>query len=62
LETRAPFRLTPRWTRPSKAEEAEEAGLPNCIVGHVGEGDFHIAYLIDPTKPVQRDTALRLNA
>jgi len=27
-----------------------------------GEGDFHIAYLIDPTKPVQRDTALRLNA
>ena len=42
--------------------EADEAGLPYYIVGHVGDGNFHIAYLIDPTQPAQRDTAERLNA
>ena len=41
--------------------EADEAGLPYYIVGHVGDGNFHIAYMIDPTKPAQRDTAERLN-
>ncbi len=42
--------------------EADGAGLPYYIVGHVGDGNFHIAYLIDPTQPAQRDTAERLNA
>ena len=41
--------------------EADEAGLPYYIVGHVGDGNFHIAYMIDPTKPAQRATAERLN-
>ena len=41
--------------------EADAAGLPYCIVGHVGDGNFHIAYLIDPSQPAQRDTAERLN-
>jgi D-lactate dehydrogenase (cytochrome) len=42
-------------------EEAEQAGLLHYIVGHVGDGNFHIAYLIDPAIPEERETAERLN-
>jgi D-lactate dehydrogenase (cytochrome) len=42
-------------------EEVEATGLPFYIVGHVGDGNFHVAYLIDPAKPEERDTAERLN-
>ena len=41
--------------------EADAAGLPYYIVGHVGDGNFHIAYLIDPAQPGQRETAEGLN-
>ena len=41
--------------------EAEAAGIPHFIVGHVGDGNFHVAYLIDPGKPEERETAERLN-
>ena len=41
--------------------EADESGLPYYIVGHVGDGNFHIAYLIDPALPAERELAERLN-
>ena len=41
--------------------EAEGAGIPHFIVGHVGDGNFHVAYLIDPARPEERETAERLN-
>jgi D-lactate dehydrogenase (cytochrome) len=43
------------------SEDAEAAGMLHYIVGHVGDGNFHIAYLIDPAIPAERETAERLN-
>ena len=43
------------------SEEATAAGMLHYIVGHVGDGNFHIAYLIDPKIPAERETAERLN-
>jgi D-lactate dehydrogenase (cytochrome) len=41
--------------------EVEASGLPYYIVGHVGDGNFHVAYLIDPLIPQERETAEQLN-
>ena len=41
--------------------EADASGIPYFLVGHVGDGNFHFGYLIDPDKPQERDTAERLN-
>ena len=42
--------------------EAQEAGLPYFMVGHVGDGNFHMGYLIDPEKPEERVLAEKLNS
>ena len=41
--------------------EADASGLPYFLVGHVGDGNFHFGYLIDPDLPQERETAERLN-
>ena len=43
------------------SEAATRAGIMHYIVGHVGDGNFHIAYLVDPNQPSERETAERLN-
>jgi len=43
------------------SEAATAAGMTHYIVGHVGDGNFHIAYLVDPKIPAERELAERLN-
>ena len=42
-------------------EEAQADGLPYFLVGHVGDGNFHLGYLIDPASAAERERAERLN-
>jgi D-lactate dehydrogenase (cytochrome) len=41
--------------------EAQQSGIPYFMVGHVGDGNFHMGYLIDPDKPEERELAEQLN-
>ena len=43
-------------------DEANAAGIPYFMVGHVGDGNFHMGYLIDPDNAKERATAEQLNA
>ena len=42
-------------------QEANESGLPYFLVGHVGDGNFHFGYLLDPTDPKETELAEKLN-
>jgi D-lactate dehydrogenase (cytochrome) len=42
-------------------EEANASGLPYFLVGHVGDGNFHFGYLIDPDSAQERARAEVLN-
>ena len=41
--------------------EADGSGLPYFLVGHVGDGNFHVGYLIDPNSPKEHALAEDLN-
>ncbi|OIN92785.1 MAG: 2-hydroxy-acid oxidase [Comamonadaceae bacterium CG1_02_60_18] len=45
----------------ASVDEARASGIPYFMVGHVGDGNFHMGYLIDPDKPAERDAAEALN-
>ena len=41
--------------------EAEASGIPYWIVGHVGDGNFHLSYLLDPNNPAEIAAVEQLN-
>ena len=41
--------------------EADASGIPYFLVGHVGDGNFHFGYLLDPEVPEQLEKAEALN-
>ena len=41
--------------------EADASGIPYFLVGHVGDGNFHFGYLIDPDSAEERACAEALN-
>ncbi len=41
--------------------DAEAAGIQHYLVGHVGDGNFHLGYLIDPNDEAERERAEALN-
>jgi D-lactate dehydrogenase (cytochrome) len=42
-------------------KEADDSGLPYFLVGHVGDGNFHFGYLLDPDNAQEREVAEKLN-
>ena len=41
--------------------ETDASGIPYFLVGHVGDGNFHFGYLLDPNAPQERVIAEKLN-
>jgi len=42
--------------------DLETASIPAPILGHVGDGNFHVVFVIDPNRPEEQREAARLNA
>ncbi|MBL8333465.1 MAG: FAD-binding protein [Rubrivivax sp.] len=41
--------------------DSEAAGIPYWVVGHVGDGNFHLSYLLDPNDPDEASQVESLN-
>jgi len=42
-------------------KDNEGAPFPICLVGHAGDGNFHLIYVLDPASPDELEEARRLN-
>jgi D-lactate dehydrogenase (cytochrome) len=42
-------------------KDLERASIPGPILGHVGDGNFHVVFVIDPDRPEELAEAERLN-
>ncbi len=42
-------------------EDNRDAPFPVCLVGHAGDGNFHLLYVLDPDNASELDAARRLN-
>jgi D-lactate dehydrogenase (cytochrome) len=38
-----------------------QSSIPSALAGHVGDGNFHLIFMIDPNRPEEIDEASRLN-
>ena len=38
-----------------------DSPIPSALVGHVGDGNFHLVFMIDPSRPEEIAEASRLN-
>ena len=43
-------------------DDHAQAPFPVCLVGHAGDGNFHLVYLLDPGSHAELEEAQRLNA
>jgi D-lactate dehydrogenase (cytochrome) len=41
--------------------DLDQCSVPVALVGHVGDGNFHLAFLLDPNKPEEYAEASRIN-
>jgi len=42
-------------------QDNRDASFPIALVGHAGDGNFHLVYVLDPDRPAELDEARRLN-
>ncbi len=42
-------------------ELVDHAGIPACIAGHVGDGNYHVAFMLDPADPSELAVADELS-
>jgi D-lactate dehydrogenase (cytochrome) len=42
-------------------QDLAQSSIPSALVGHVGDGNFHLVFMIDPNRPEEIAEASRLN-
>jgi D-lactate dehydrogenase (cytochrome) len=42
-------------------KDLAQSNVPSALVGHVGDGNFHLVFMIDPNRPEEIAEAARLN-